>query len=85
MPGEDFIAGEEEFDGLGGLQAAAFAGGFFNLPGEGLQFGDFVGEVVEGFHELVEGADLVFQVAGTAKFAQQVGVGGNGLVEQFDR
>ena len=84
VAGEDFVAGEKEFHRLGALEFAPLAGGVLNLGGEGLEFLDFVGEVAEGLGNLIQGGDLILEVAGTAELLDEAAAGGDGGIEQND-
>ena len=46
VAGEDFVAREQKFDGLGGLELAALVRGVLDLHGKRLKLLDLVGEIV---------------------------------------
>ena len=71
VPGEDFVAGEEEFDRLSGLQLAALVRGVLDLHGERLKLLDLMGEIVERFCDLVKSGHLILEVARSAKLFDQ--------------
>ena len=63
MSGQDIIPGEEEFDGLGGLELAPFVSGVLDMNSERLKFFDLMGKIVQPFCNLVKRGDLILEVA----------------------
>ncbi len=85
VAGENFVAGEQKLQGMGGLEAAALVCRVLDLRGQGLEFVDLLREIVERLGDLFERDDLVFQVAGSAELLEQaLGLRGRG-VKQHDR
>ena len=71
MTGADFISGEQELDGLGGMDFTTSLGGLFNFRGEGAEFLLLFGKIAQRLEGGVECRDLILGMTGGAELLDE--------------